>query len=76
MKLSKIVIKVCTIVVPWGLYEYVSMSMGIFMASYVFQARIAGLFSYMVHVLVYTNNISIIGYSTHDAHLKDVQEVL
>ena len=76
MILSKRARKVCTVVLPWGLYEYLSMTMGIDMATDIFQARLAGLFSHLSHVLVYIDDIAIIGYSTYEELMKDVAEVL
>ena len=76
MILSKRARKVCIVVLPWGLYEYLSMPIGIVMATDVFQARLACLFSHISHVLVYIDDIAIIGYSTYEEHMKDVAEVL
>ena len=76
MKFSKRARKICTTVTPWGLYEYLSMPMGMVIASNVFQARLARLFTHLSHVLVYIDNIAIIGYGTFNEHLVDVNEVL
>ena len=50
--------------------------MGIVMATDIFQARLAGLFSHLSHVLVYIDDIAIIGCSTYEEHMKAVAEVL
>ena len=76
MKLSKQARKICTIVTPWGLYEYMSMPMSMVVVSNVLEIRLAGLFTHLLHVLVYIDNISIIGYDTFDKHLRDINKVL
>lgn len=76
MTLDKHAKKVCTVVLLWGVYEYLSMPMGIVMATDVFQARLAGLFTHLEYVLVYIDDIAIIGYSTYDEHMQDVKHVL
>ena len=76
MKLSKRARKIFTIVTPWGLYEHLPISMGIVMLRNVFQARLASLFTHLLHVLVYIENLTINVYSIFEEHLFDIQEVL
>jgi len=76
MKLSKRARKICTIVTPWGIYEYLSMPMGMVIASDVFQARLASFSAHLSYVLVYIDNIAIIGYGTFEEHFRDVNKVL
>lgn len=76
MKLSKRARKIGTIVTLWGLYEYLSMPMGIIMTIDVFQTRLAWLFTHISHVLLYIDNITIIGYTQIEEHLADVDGFL
>ena len=76
MTLSKYTRKICTIVTPRGLYEYLSKPMGIVMISDLFQTRLARLFAHLSHMLVYIDDIAIIGYRTFDNYLKGIKQVL
>ena len=76
MKLSKSARKTCTIVTPWGLYEYLLVPIGIVMSSNVFQVKLAEIFSHLSHALEYINDIVIIRYGTFDKYLKDTKQVL
>ena len=65
----------CTICLPFGLYEYQFLPMGISVASDIFQELMSSLFLDMENVKVYLDDILIFG-SEFKTHLKDINEVL
>jgi hypothetical protein len=66
----------CVISLPWGLYQYNALPQGIKVATDIFQERMGVLFLDMKVVIVYMDDIIILGYSDFETHLKDVEEVL
>ena len=66
----------CRIVLPWGIYEYGMLSMGVVVATDIFQARLANLFSGLEYVVIYLDDILIIGIGSFDELIKKVTEVL
>ena len=52
------------------------MPIGIVMATDVFQSRLSGLFSHLSYVIVYIDDIAIIGYGAFEEHTNDVWQVL
>ena len=61
---------------PWGLYRYNMLPMGLVIASDIFQAEMGTLFVDMENVLVYIDDILVIGTNTFEEHIKTVHEVL
>ena len=76
MMLNRKAKQICTIVIPWGLYEYNALPMGISIATDVFQARLAGLFSHLPFVLVYIDGIAIITKGNLKYYFEKVEMVL
>ena len=69
--------KYCVIIIPWGLYEYTALPMGLAVSADIFQARISTLFHDLDHVYAYyLDDIIIIGTGTFTQHIKQVEEVL
>ena len=68
--------KYCVIILPWGLYEYTALPMGLSISSDVFQERMSSLFQDLTHVFVYVDDIIIIGSGSYEEHLKDVSLVI
>ena len=66
--------KICTIVLPWGLYQYNMLPMGIIVATDIFQARMNELLGDLPYVIVFLNDILIIGNESFDDHLKQVEQ--
>ena len=66
----------CVTCLPWGLYAYNMLPMGIKVASDVFQAAMAALFADLDCVVVYIDDILIIGAGSYEEHLETVAEVL
>jgi hypothetical protein len=61
---------------PWGLYQYNMLPMGVKPATIIFQQRMSALFSDMPVVVIYMDDTIIFGYAEFDSHLVDVTEVL
>ena len=76
MKLDAESRKKCVTCLPWGLYAYNMLPMGLKIASDVFQEATGELFHDMEQVVVYIEGILIIGTDTFDQHMKVVDEVL
>lgn len=66
----------CTMVVPWGLPEYLILPMGLSLSTDVFQQMIADLLQDLEQVLVFIDDIIIVGTTTYDKHMKQIQEVM
>ena len=66
----------CTIVLPWGKYAYNSLPMGFCGLSDVFQAALGSMFTDLKRVLVYIDDILVLGDGTFEVHLELVTKVL
>ena len=65
----------CTIYVPWGLFQYNMPQMGIKVATDVFQAAMSGLFMDMEMVIVFMDDFIIFSSGTFEEHTKDINGV-
>ena len=74
MGLDKTSKEICMIVVPWELYQYKSIPMGMVIANDVFQSRLLSLFRDLPCVLVYIGDIAIICNGTFEDHLEKTKE--
>ena len=61
---------------PWGLYRYNTLSMGLLVPTNVFQEAMGGFFLDLENVIIYIDDIIVFGCGTLDEHLADVSEVL
>ena len=61
---------------PWGLFRYNMLPMGVKVATDIFQAAMIELFNDLVGVVVYLDDIIIIGTGSYVEHMKMVSEVL
>ena len=68
--------KLCTIVLPWGKYEYNSLPMGLCNSPDVFQEKIATLMSGLEFVRAYIDDLLIITQSSWKHHLEKLEEIL
>ena len=75
MVLALLARKYCVIILPWGLYEYTALSMGLFINADIFQARMSALFHYFPFVYVYMDDVFILGSGTFDENLKNMSYV-
>jgi hypothetical protein len=76
MPLNEEAKQLCVISLPWGLYRYEVLPQGIKPATDIFQQRMNALYRDMDNVDTFLDDTMILGYSTFDAHLDDVVEVL
>jgi len=76
MSLDEETKKRCVTVLPWGLYAYNMLPMGITFSSDVFQQAIGDLFADMEGVVVCLDDILIIGTGSYEEHLVIINEVL
>ena len=76
MSLNEAAKKLCVTCLPWGLYQYNMLPMGIKVASDVFQSAMGRLFLDMEEVLIYIDDILILGTGSFGEHMKTVDEVL
>ena len=67
---------ICVICLPWGLYCYNVLPMGLIVSADVFQEAMGKLMAEFEKVFVYMDDIIIIGDGTFEIHMKDVKEVL
>ena len=63
------------IVLPWGMYVYNFLPMGLCVATDVFQARLCKLFLDM-RVFIYIDDILVVSHGTFEEHLDILHEVL
>ena len=66
----------CVICLPWDLYCYNFLPMGLIVSADVFQEAMGKLMADLEKVFVYMDDIIIIGDGTFEIHIKDVKEVL
>ena len=76
MRLDELSRKICVTCLPWGLYAYNMLPMGIKVATDVFQAAMGELFGDLDSVVVYLDDILVIGAGSYTEHLAVVSEVL
>ena len=76
MEMDEAAKKICTIVLSWGFYQYNMLPMGLIIATGVFQARMNDLVGDLPYVIVFLDDILIIGNGTFDEHLEQVFNVL
>jgi hypothetical protein len=76
MPLSKKSKQLCTTVLPWGLYRYNALPMGIKPAADIFQERMSTLFSDLRQVVAYMDDLKALGFKNFEDHLNLLKEVL
>ena len=68
--------KLCTIVLPWGKYEYTSLPMGLSNSPDVFQEKMNELFHGMEQVRAYINDLLVITKGSLEDHLEILEALL
>ena len=68
--------KLCTIILPWGKYEYQRLPMGLCNSPDIFQEKMCSLFADLEHVRAYIDDLLIISNSTYSDHLDKLDKVL
>ena len=76
MALRKAAKKLCVTCLLWGLYQYNMLLMGVKVATDVFQEAMLSLFNDLEGVIVYLDDIIILGSDSFEEHMKIVSEVL
>ena len=68
--------QLCTIVLPWGKYEYCRLPMGVSCAPDIFQEKINELFHGMDHIHAYLDDVLLTTKNTWEDHLKTLEDTL
>ena len=68
--------RLCTIVLPWGKYEYQKLPMGLCNSPDIFQERMSSLMQDLDYVRAYINDLLILTKSNWKDHLEKVEKVL
>ena len=66
----------CVIFLPWGIFRYNILPMGILLAYDIFQSTMGTLFQNLEHLLVYLDDLITFSSGILDEHLVEVNEVL
>ena len=66
----------CTIVLPWGKYEYQKLPMGLCNSPDIFQEKMSELFIGFENVRVYIDDLLIISKGSFEEHLEQLKQVL
>ena len=68
--------KLCTIVLPWGKYEYQKLPMGLCNSPDIFQEKMNELFAGLDYVRTYIDDLLCISNGTYEDHLDKLDKVL
>ena len=68
--------KLCTIVLPWGKYEYQKLSMGLSNSPDILQEKMNELLSGLEYVRAYIDDLLILTTDSWDTHINQLDEVL
>ena len=66
--------KLCTIVLPWGKYEYQKLPMGLCNSPDIFQEKMNDLFAGLHYVRAYIDDLLIISNGTLEDHLQKISK--
>jgi hypothetical protein len=66
----------CTIVLPWGKYEYIRLPMGLSNSPDIFQEKMSSLMFDLEYVRTYLDDLLVITNGTYEDHLAKLDEVL
>ena len=68
--------KLCTIVLPWGKYEYQKLPMGLCNSPDIFQEKMNELFAGFEYVRAYIDDLLCISNGTYEDHLIKLDKIL
>ena len=68
--------KLCTIVLPWGKYEYQRLPMGLCNSPDIFQEKMGNLYQDLEYVRAYIDDLLVVTNGTLEDHLEKLTEVL
>ena len=75
IELDTISQKLCTIVLPWGKYQYQKLPMGLCNSPDIFQEKMNELFVGLDNVRAYIDDLLILSTKSFDKHLEDLDKV-
>jgi len=75
IKLNPDAKKLCTIVLPWGKYEYQRLPMGLCNSPDIFQEKMGGLMTDLEYVRAYIDDLLVFPNQTWTDHLKKLEQV-
>ncbi len=76
IRLDPMVVKMCTIIVPFGKYSYLRLPMGMSGSADIFQAEMMDLIETLEYVQAYIDDLLFITRGTLEDHLDKLEEVL
>ena len=76
VRLSTDASKMCTIITPWGKYQYLRLPMGVNCSPDIFQEKMSELMEELDYVRTYLDDLLVIGNTTFDDHLDQLRTVL
>ena len=76
MTLSSDASKLCTIVLPWGKYEYLRLPMGLCNSPDIFQEKMGELMADLEFARAYLDDLLIVSNGSYEDHLEKVEQVL
>ena len=76
IQLSPFSKSLCTIVLPWGKYEYQRLPLGLCNSPDIFQENMSDLMQDLQHVRAYIYDLVVFTKGTFEDHLNKVDEVL
>ena len=68
--------RMCTIVLPWGKYEYQKLPMGLCNSPDIFQEKMSTLFNDLERVRAYIDDLLVLTTGTWDEHIQQLETVL
>ena len=68
--------RLCTIVLPWGKYEYQRLPMGLCNSPDIFQEKMGNLFQDLEYVRAYIDDLLVLTKGSYEEHLDSIGEVL
>jgi len=75
IKLNPDAKKLCTIVLPWGKYEYQRLPMGLCNSPDIFQEKMGGLMADLEYVRAYINDLLVFSNGSWTDHLQKLEQV-
>ena len=76
IELSPLSKQMCTIVLPWGKFEYQKLPMGLCNSPDIFQEKMSTLFHDLENVRAYIDDLLVLGTGTWEEHILQLDEVL
>lgn len=75
IRLTPAASRLCTIVLPWGKYEYLRLPMGVAGSPDIFQEKMSGLMEGLEFIRTYLDDLLIITNGSYEDHLSKVDQV-